>query len=148
MPRTAFVALVKRGKAGIWTVVLTDPAIGRQLIAGKNGVSRSGNIDTDFTAFAPRMTRDCREADTEPPSHWTRTRASNSIPFAKPFLPTCSTAACSITSPLPSCVSSLTTSWTSRLGSRKPEFRSRRRGLNENNAPSCSSVGSSEGSFP
>lgn len=31
-----------------------DPA-GKQLIAGKNGVSRSGNIDTDFSAFAPRV---------------------------------------------------------------------------------------------
>jgi hypothetical protein len=32
-----------------------DPASGRQLIAGSNGVSRSGNINTDFTAFAPRV---------------------------------------------------------------------------------------------
>lgn len=32
-----------------------DPATGTQLIAGRNGVSRSGNINTDFTAFAPRV---------------------------------------------------------------------------------------------
>jgi len=32
-----------------------DPAGGRQLIAGRDGVSRSGNIDTDFSALAPRI---------------------------------------------------------------------------------------------
>ncbi len=32
-----------------------DPATGSQLIAGKNGVSRTGNINTDYTAFAPRI---------------------------------------------------------------------------------------------
>ena len=32
-----------------------DPATGTQLIAGRNGVSRTGNINTDFTAFAPRI---------------------------------------------------------------------------------------------
>lgn len=31
-----------------------DPA-GRQLIAGRDGVSRSGNINTDYSAFAPRL---------------------------------------------------------------------------------------------
>ena len=32
-----------------------DPATGKQLIAGQNGVSRSGNIDTDYNAWAPRI---------------------------------------------------------------------------------------------
>ena len=32
-----------------------DPATGAQLIAGRNGVSRTGNINTDYTAFAPRI---------------------------------------------------------------------------------------------
>ncbi len=32
-----------------------DPVTGAQLIAGRNGVSRSGNINTDFTSFAPRI---------------------------------------------------------------------------------------------
>ncbi len=32
-----------------------DPATGRQLIAGKDGVSRSGNINTDYQAWAPRV---------------------------------------------------------------------------------------------
>lgn len=32
-----------------------DPATGTQLIAGRNGVSRTANINTDFTAFAPRI---------------------------------------------------------------------------------------------
>jgi len=31
-----------------------DPA-GRQLIAGRDGVSRSGNINTDYSAFGPRL---------------------------------------------------------------------------------------------
>ena len=31
------------------------PATGAQLIAGRNGVSRTGNINTDFTAVAPRI---------------------------------------------------------------------------------------------
>jgi hypothetical protein len=32
-----------------------DPASGKQLLAGRDGVSRSGNIDTDLSAFAPRI---------------------------------------------------------------------------------------------
>jgi len=32
-----------------------DPATGKQLIAGREGVSRSGNINTDFNAWAPRV---------------------------------------------------------------------------------------------
>jgi hypothetical protein len=32
-----------------------DPATGKQLIAGRDGVSRSGNIDTDYSAFGPRL---------------------------------------------------------------------------------------------
>lgn len=32
-----------------------DPVSGKQLIAGRDGVSRSGNINTDFSAFAPRL---------------------------------------------------------------------------------------------
>lgn len=32
-----------------------DPATGRQLIAGRDGVSRTGNIATDYSAFAPRI---------------------------------------------------------------------------------------------
>lgn len=32
-----------------------DPAAGTQLIAGKNGVSRAGNIATDYSAFGPRI---------------------------------------------------------------------------------------------
>jgi hypothetical protein len=32
-----------------------DPATGRQLIAGKDGVSRTGNINTDYTAWGPRV---------------------------------------------------------------------------------------------
>lgn len=32
-----------------------NPATGAQLIAGKNGVSRSGNINTDYLAWSPRI---------------------------------------------------------------------------------------------
>ncbi|MEP6538559.1 MAG: TonB-dependent receptor [Bryobacteraceae bacterium] len=32
-----------------------DPATGAQLIAGKNGVSRTGNINTDYLAWSPRI---------------------------------------------------------------------------------------------
>lgn len=32
-----------------------DPATGNQLLAGKDGVSRSGNINTDYSAWAPRI---------------------------------------------------------------------------------------------
>jgi hypothetical protein len=32
-----------------------DPATGTQLIAGRNGVSRTGNIDTDYRAVGPRV---------------------------------------------------------------------------------------------
>jgi hypothetical protein len=32
-----------------------DPATGKQLIAGQNGVSRSGNINTDYSSIAPRI---------------------------------------------------------------------------------------------
>ena len=32
-----------------------DPATGKQLIAGQNGVSRTGNINTDYGAIAPRI---------------------------------------------------------------------------------------------
>ena len=32
-----------------------DPATGKQLIAGQNGVSRTGNINTDYHAWAPRI---------------------------------------------------------------------------------------------
>jgi hypothetical protein len=32
-----------------------NPATGQQLLAGKDGVSRSGNIDTDYHAWAPRV---------------------------------------------------------------------------------------------
>ncbi|MDX2178298.1 MAG: carboxypeptidase regulatory-like domain-containing protein [Bryobacteraceae bacterium] len=32
-----------------------DPVAGRQLIAGKDGVSRTGNIDTDWKAWGPRV---------------------------------------------------------------------------------------------
>jgi Carboxypeptidase regulatory-like domain len=32
-----------------------DPATGKQLIAGKNGVSRTANINTDYRAWAPRF---------------------------------------------------------------------------------------------
>jgi hypothetical protein len=31
-----------------------DPATGRQLLAGKDGVSRTANVDTDYSAFGPR----------------------------------------------------------------------------------------------
>ena len=32
-----------------------DPVAGKQLIAGKDGVGRNGNINTDYSAFAPRF---------------------------------------------------------------------------------------------
>src|SRR3954454_21081640 len=32
-----------------------DPATGKQLIAGRDGVSRSGNINTDYNSWAPRV---------------------------------------------------------------------------------------------
>jgi hypothetical protein len=32
-----------------------DPASGKQLLANQNGVSRTGNINTDYRAFAPRI---------------------------------------------------------------------------------------------
>jgi hypothetical protein len=32
-----------------------DPVTGKQLIAGKDGVSRSGNINTDYLAWSPRI---------------------------------------------------------------------------------------------
>jgi hypothetical protein len=32
-----------------------DPASGRQVIAGRDGVSRTGNINTDYRAIAPRI---------------------------------------------------------------------------------------------
>jgi hypothetical protein len=32
-----------------------DPASGQQLVAGRNGVSRTGNINTDYSAWGPRV---------------------------------------------------------------------------------------------
>src|SRR5262249_13129297 len=32
-----------------------DPATGRQLIAGQNGVDRTGNIATDYSSLGPRI---------------------------------------------------------------------------------------------
>ena len=32
-----------------------DPVTGQQLIAGQNGVSRTGNINTDYNALEPRI---------------------------------------------------------------------------------------------